>query len=360
MKIVHFIDTRGVGGAETVMIQCVMGLKNFGHQVEIWHLGSAWVSESCREKGIKDRVIWAPNFYKKSYLLPVALLLLIVQSYRYRVDIIHSHIYTAVASIAVIAPFLRARHIGTLHDTWFMENRYALRKLLLRMAVFFGTKLVVISEDMRAKVENKIGIKADAMSVVYNGTDATEFVPDEKIDRNNKTKVICVARLIPRKRIDLLLDASRELKQKGYCFDMTVVGGGELEGRLREIVSESELSDTIKLLGERKDIPLLLRSSNIFVLPSDDEGLPCSIIEAMASGLPVVASDVGGVRELVVDDENGFLFPAGNGAELFGALEKLIRDSEVQKKLGRRSREMFEQHFSTDVMASSYLEVYEE
>lgn len=359
MKIVHFIDTRGVGGAETVMIQCVMGLIDLGKDVEVWHLGSDWVSEVCKEKGITERVVWFPRLYKKSYLLPFSLLLLLLQIYRYRVDVIHSHIYTAVASVAAITPFLRARHVGTLHDTLFMKRRYLLRKMVLRLAVLSGTRLVAISEDMRARIEHKLGISGQAISVVYNGTDAREFAPAEKVINENKILLICVARLIAIKRIDLLLTAAQRLKMAGYSFEMVIVGGGELESELRSFVHNNELSDVVRFMGERKDIPLLLRNSNVFVLPSDDEGLPCSIIEAMASGLTVVASDVGGVRELVADNENGFLFPAGNGDRLYSTLERIIGDDQLQKKLGRRSRELFEQYFSTDVMARSYLAVYQ-
>ncbi len=358
MKIIHFIDTRGVGGAETVVMECVSGLRRQHHDVEVWHLGSDWLAQACDDAGIPHRVMWLPQAYKKSYLLPLFLLLMLVQLYRYKVNVVHSHIYSAVVSVGVVSAFASVSHVGTLHDTWFLQSRGLWRRFLSRLVMSTGTKLVVISNAMRAYIAETLGRPPDDMFVVYNGTDTDRFHPAPKPRSEKTLRVICVARIIARKRLDLIIDATEQLVAAGRNLEVQIVGGGDLIGELQARIDRSGLTSVIELLGEQDGIPELLRDADIFVLPSDDEGLPCSIIEAMACGLPIIASDVGGVSELVKSGENGFLFTAGQVDGLVSSLNNLLNDDVQRAQFGECSRRMVLQDFSTDVMARRYFELY--
>ncbi|MDF1819133.1 MAG: glycosyltransferase family 4 protein [Immundisolibacteraceae bacterium] len=360
MKIIHFIDTKGVGGAETVMMECVKQLRDLRHDVEVWHLNSDWLASACQDAGITHRVPWWPSAYKKAYLLPFFLVLLLVQLYLHRVRVIHSHIYSAVVSIGIISPLTPAVHVGTLHDTWFLSKRTRWRRFLLRWIIRVGSKIAVISNDMRNFVSQGLNLPPETFFVVYNGTDTQRFYPADReaLEANQTVRLLCVARLIPRKRIDLLIAATGELIGQGYRVTTQVVGGGELAASLGNTIVESGLDDHVFLLGEHNDIPQLLRQADVFVLPSDNEGLPCSIIEGMACGLPIVAADVGGIRELVKPDINGALFPAGELAKLVEALKPVIDHGEKRKSFGIASRAMVDQKFAARVMCEHYLDIY--
>ena len=357
MKIIHFIDTKGVGGAETVVMECVRGLLAQHQDVEVWHLGSDWLAAACDEAGVPHRVMWWPQAYKKAFLLPLFLLLLVVQLYRYKVKVIHSHIYSAVVSIGVISPLAPVSHVGTLHDTWFLRSRGRWRRFLLRSVMAAGTKVAVISNAMRAHVAQEIGRSPDELHVVYNGTDTARYFPATEARTDQTVRVLCVARLIARKRIDLLIEATGRLVAAGHKLETRIVGGGELTAELQSMIDLGGLAACVELMGEQEEIPGLLRDSDIFVLPSDDEGLPCSIIEAMACGLPIIASDVGGVNELVKPGENGFLFAAGEIDELVAVLTELLNNNQ-RGGFGLSSRRMVEQEFATNVMVRHYLDLY--
>ena len=121
-----------------------------------------------------------------------------------------------------------------------------------------------------------------------------------------------------------------------------------------------EISDRMVFRGERNDVPELMdRDADIYLLISNWEGLPRSILEAMRSGLPVIASDVGGVKECVLDGQTGFVVPPGEDQPLMTALRKLIQDRSLQREMGKAGREHFERNFSFISMAGKTFAIYE-
>lgn len=118
------------------------------------------------------------------------------------------------------------------------------------------------------------------------------------------------------------------------------------------------LTASVRLVGERDDVPELLSSSSVFVLSSSSEALPVSVLEAMAAGLPVVATRVGGVPELVVDGETGFLVPPSDAAALAAALQRLLDDPELRARLGAAGRARAEEHFALDSFVEGHLDLY--
>jgi len=362
VKIVHFIDTRGVGGAETVMMATVQQIDELGYDVEIWHLGSEWLAQTCERAGIAHRTVWCPWAYKKAYLLPLFLFLLTIQLHWFRVGVVHSHIYTAVVSVGIAAAFWPGRHIGTLHDTYFLDMRRSWRRMLLLLVMKCRTKLVTISNQMRDYVASVLRVDAEDFAIVYNGTDPRRFYPPVYRDVTVKEplELVYVGRLIGSKRIDLLLDAAATMIADGYKLRLRIVGGGMLANELQVSIDANGLASNVELLGERDDVPDLLRTAHVFVLPSDSEGLPCSIIEAMATGLPIIASDVGGNGELVESGGNGYLFSRGSLAELVDAIVKLYENVEQRARFGKQSLDLVEEKFTARIMAKNYVQLYEQ
>ena len=133
-----------------------------------------------------------------------------------------------------------------------------------------------------------------------------------------------------------------------------------MDSELQDLVGKLGVADRVQFAGQRDNVEMFLAASDCFVLSSDSEGLPCSVLEAMASGLPVIASDVGGIGELVTNDRNGFLFKKGDIAELTSHMDKVSRDPSLCVECGTRAREMAETKYSIDTMLQSYITVYEE
>ena len=169
--------------------------------------------------------------------------------------------------------------------------------------------------------------------------------------------VTMVSRLVPQKDPVTLLRAWQLSKGDRVLM---IVGDGELRGEVSRFVSNNGLTQSVILAGEREDVPEILAASDAFVLSSRWEGLPYTIIEAMMSGLPVVATCVGGVPELVEDGVTGFLVPAGDHSAMAEALQKVLDDSEVRHRMGHAGRERTLREFSLDDMLRKTRRVYEE
>lgn len=144
--------------------------------------------------------------------------------------------------------------------------------------------------------------------------------------------LVCVGRLIPQKGIDILLRVFATLPEG----KLIIVGDGSERSTLEEMIQDLHLGDRVQLLGTRKDIPDLLRMADIFVLPSRWEGLPMVILEAMAAGLPIVASAVDGTREVLVNEEMALLVQAESETQLRQALERMMRDQELRRTFQER------------------------
>jgi glycosyltransferase involved in cell wall biosynthesis len=139
-----------------------------------------------------------------------------------------------------------------------------------------------------------------------------------------------------------------------------IVGDGPLRGSLSALVSELGLDDVAWLAGDRKDVPDLLATMDVFVLPSLAEGISNTVLEAMASGLPVIATSVGGNVELVTDGYNGGLVPAGDPVTLAGALKTLLEDAPLRQRQGINSRQTVCERFDWNRAVDAYLGVYDE
>jgi len=127
-------------------------------------------------------------------------------------------------------------------------------------------------------------------------------------------------------------------------FHYLIVGNGESEQKLKKAVNELMLQDKVSFLGFRRDVPELLAASDVFILTSRREGLPKALMEAMAVGLPIIATDVRGNRDLVKSGENGYLVPLGNAEQTAIAIERLIDSEDLRRSMGGKSKELVKQY----------------
>ena len=195
--------------------------------------------------------------------------------------------------------------------------------------------------------------------LIGNGVQLESFPVIEPPD-GERAVVLCVSRLEPVKNLPLLIRAAGVLHKRGHRFLVRLVGDGPLKAELEALIAREGLTEVVELLGYRTDVPALTAAADICVLVSLKEGLPRAIIEAGASARPVVATDVVGNRDVVVDGETGFLVPLEDAEALADRLAQLIEDRELRRRMGRAARAYAEAHFDEQRITEHILEIYDD
>jgi len=219
-----------------------------------------------------------------------------------------------------------------------------------------------------AVVSNSEGLKKLALAskpdqkidIIYNGTDVENFKPDD--NRRNKEKFIITlggTRVTARKGINYLIEAVYGLHQKYPQICVTVIGEGNEKENLENLSKKLGIKDKIIFLGrvEYNKINAYYQEASVFVLPSLNEGMSNAMLEALASGLPIIATDTGGTRELVSDGENGFIIKMKDSNDIANKIEVLIKDEDLRLKMAKKSREKALQ-LSWKNVAAKYYEIY--
>lgn len=234
----------------------------------------------------------------------------------------------------------------------------------------FVSGYVALSKRIESYLSGKVGIAAGRIRRICNGVDAERFVPAARrqpIDGspfNDPGLYVfgAVGRLQAVKdHATLIRGFAAFLEQQPAARSrarLIVVGGGPLRGELEALVRERGLDSLVWLAGERADIPAINAGLDVFVLPSRAEGISNTLLEAMASGLPVIATDVGGNGELVVPGQTGRLVPAVDPASMGAAMAELFDNRELGLRMGQAGRERVLAQFSLDAMVGAYLALY--
>jgi glycosyltransferase involved in cell wall biosynthesis len=202
------------------------------------------------------------------------------------------------------------------------------------------------------------GFSRNILAEIPNGVDIAALTP-APLNRGTTARLTFVGRLSPEKGIHVLLQAVKILVERGSRVQLTIVGGGPEEGRLKEYALRRGLGSSTVFYGETAEVDKVLMATDAFILPSLSEGLSSALLEAMACGLPVVATAVGGTRDVLIDHENGLLVPPGDADKMAGAIGEIIHSRELATHLGRRARETVEREFSLEAVISRYTEIYE-
>lgn len=167
---------------------------------------------------------------------------------------------------------------------------------------------------------------------------------------------VCIARFVPQKRIEVLIDAMKRVVSRFPSASCVLVGGGFLEAELRGKVRDLGLESAVLFAGETSDVRPYLAAADVFVLPSEREGLPLVLLEAMALGLPCIAAEAGGNREVIEDGVNGYVVPAGDPARLADSIERLFAAPEQMKAMGLNARRTVEERFDLEKTMSGVTE----
>lgn len=280
------------------------------------------------------------------------------------VDVVHAHMFGSNVWGTLLGRLVRAPVIIAHEHTWSYEGqplrRVTDRELIARLA---SAVIAVSNEDRRRMIEVE-GIDPARIRVVRNGI--PPLIPSGRdvraeIGLSPATPVIgTVSVLRPQKALEVLIEATALLRRTLPDVHVLVAGDGPEAGRLRSRAKELGVEGAIHFLGRRTDVPDLLRALDVAVLSSDYEGLPLSVIEYMAAGLPVVATRVGGVPELVEHGANGLLVERRDPAALARAVAELLADPKRRARMGAAGRERQQREFSLETFISRVESLYEE
>jgi len=215
--------------------------------------------------------------------------------------------------------------------------------------------LVACSEGL--KVRALRFLPSVSIEVIPNGVDLDSFCPAETARKSDALRLLTVGRLSVTKRVQMLIDAVEILHRDGRKLHLTIVGGGQAEQELREIVSTRDLGEVIEMAGRvrAENMPQLYRDNDVFVSASMQEGMSNAMLEAMASGLPIVTTRCEGVEELIAD--NGMVVEQANAQSIAEAVETLAGDQERYSRMRTAARKQAEK-FTWRNSASQYIEIY--
>ena len=225
------------------------------------------------------------------------------------------------------------------------------------------------AEEHGRYLRNEEGFPAEKVHVIPNGVDVDRFQQDTIAGNAIREELqipvdapVCgiVAALRPEKNHDMFLNGAAKILTSLPDARFLIVGDGPERQRLEELATSLNITDSVHFLGTRQDIPAVLAATNVMLLTSKMEANPVSILEALATEVPVVATRVGSVPTTVIDDETGFLVPPGDADALAEQVSKLLKDPQLASELGKNGREMVKARYSVDVMVRGYEDLIEE
>ncbi len=232
-----------------------------------------------------------------------------------------------------------------------------------------ATLIVTISNYSVEKIQRHYGIESQKIRIVPNGVDVEKFKLTENLGElrhqfglGNGPIVLFVGSLIPRKGLPYLVEAAKKIVKEQNNITFLIVGEGPLKQQITASLEDANLTGNFKFLGTLKEDALnaVYNCTDVFVLPSIQEGQGIVLLEAQASGKPVVAFDIGGVNEAVRNNETGLLVKRGNTDELVAALLRFLSDETLREKMGANGRKFVRENFTWDICAQKMLKVYRE
>jgi glycosyltransferase involved in cell wall biosynthesis len=283
-------------------------------------------------------------------------------------DVVHAHGFPGLYWVALASCLVRGpRYVASEHNVTNRRREWPWLRPVERWIYGRYDGIVAVSQEVADALGDWLPRAAGGVHVAHNGVPLAPFGRPPETRAQVRTELgipadrpllLFVGGLHHRKGADVLFRAVASLPPSG--FRLLVCGEGESEDDLRALAAELGVSDRVRFLGYCRDVPGLMAAADLFVLPSRWEGCPMVILEAMAAGLPIVATAVGGVPELIRDGQEGLLVPPDDAVTLAGAIHELLNDPARARRLGRQARTRVEQAFSIDGAAQQMTAVYDE
>ena len=319
------------------------------------------LADELRQAGVPVSVVPL-----RSRLDPRGLRALTRWMHEQRVDLVHSHMYRSNVPATIAARLAGVRHVlCQVHniDTWETRRQQMMDHWLLR----WRTAMLAVSNEVKRDIVARLHCPPEQVRVLYNGIDIDEYgsvQPDAQLRHElgipqGHRLVVMLARLVAQKKHTRFLQALETIRNELPPARVLLVGDGKLRGELEREVETRHLGGMVSFTGHRNDIPQILALSDLSVLTSDREGFSNTVIESLAAGVPVVATDVGGNSEAIVEGECGLIVQPDDLTGLAGALKKVLTDDTLRHQMSQAAR-VRAQRFSLENMLDETRRLYME
>ena len=351
MKILHIITNTELGGAQKVCIDLCRKAVEDGISVAVTSMSGGYMWQQLPENVVQFQLKNMVKPIKPAKDLKVFFELKTVIK-KFKPDIIHLHSSKAGVLGRLVSLFNHRRIVYTVHgfDSIRLKHRtfLPLEKILQR---FCGAIVGVSDYDKKNLISEKI---TKNVFTVYNGIAENSITPDRHLPDFNKTRktVLTIARIAPPKNIDLFLETAKQLPQYDFLWL-----GGSPEYSVEELYKMYSVPENVKLCGDVPNASNYINICDLFVLFSNFEGLPMTVIEAMSQKKAIVASNVGGIYELV-DSSNGKLIENAV-EEAVQAVESVLENDGLRREMEQKSYEKYQNNFTLEKMWEGYKAIYE-
>jgi glycosyltransferase involved in cell wall biosynthesis len=361
MKALHVTTHFNTGGISNYILTLSRALKSKGADVVVASSGGDLKAEldrfgvPHRELDIKTKFEFGPKAVRSGFRLAR-----IIKDED--IDIIHAHTRVSQVAAAVASKIAGVPVVTTCHGYF--------KKRLRGVADTWGRKVVAISDAVRSHLTDDLHVRADRVALVYSGVDVSRFSTEsspEKVGRirselglNSGPVIGTIGRLSAIKGQRFLIEAMKDMSAKRPDIQAILLGSGEEEESLRKLAGPMAESGSVRFYASCADTDRFLAAMDVFVFPSVKEGLGIALLEALAAGKACVASDIGGIGNIIKDGYNGLLVGVGDTAAISRAVLRLLEDDKARREMGSRGRAMVGEKFTLDSMAENILKLYEE
>ncbi len=362
VTVVQCVNNLDVGGVEQLVLSLSGELRQRGCRVKICCIeNEGALAQRARNKGLE---VHALNMAERGKSRALRDFIDYVRTDK--PIVIHSHNFKPGWYASAVRGFrVVAAHVHTKHGIYSVSSRGLWRYRWMRAGV---DAFVAVSHESQEQLARYASLPVEQVRIVRNGVDVAEFRPSLLRDSlraemhipSEQRIVVNVARLCPEKDVASLLHAFRQIRVSVPTAVLWLVGDGPERQRLEALAGDLRVAESVMFMGMRADIPSLLAVADLFCLSSMSEGMPMAVLEAMACGLPVVATDVGDVSRALLPGPCGGVVPPRNPSSLAAACVDVLQDAERRGQMGSRARSRAVEGFSLGVMASEYARLYED
>ncbi|HUS47085.1 MAG TPA: glycosyltransferase [Phycisphaerae bacterium] len=361
VRICQLVTELGPGGAERIVYELATRLDKGRLDVQVAALRGGEVAGWLAEAGVKTTILGVLGKWDIRKLCGLADLLR-----RERIDLLHTHLFHADLAGRLAAGLAGVPHlVHTIHTA---EGRFRPWQFAFaRLASGRCDRLICVSQSVRTWHARRSGLPLWRYAVIPNGIDADAFGRDEQARRRLRAEwgageddviVVFVGRLHRDKGIDTLLAAMSHLSARGNPKDLVIAGDGPERNMVKTFVSHGEGGTHCRWLGLRRDVRDILSAADVFAMPSRWEGFGLALGEAMAGALPVVATRVPGIRDLITDGDTGLLVDRDDVTGFAEALNRLVSDADLRNRLGSAAKRHVTERYSIGEMIAAHERLY--
>lgn len=344
-KILYLINSFNIGGAEKAMAKIVSNLDKEKYNIIVvaLRMGSGQIISGIEKRGIEIINLGARN--KFDFRVAIKLYKLLKKK---EINILWCSLFHATILGRIIGKLAKIPIIINWEHSERFNGLY--RATLNKITSSLSNVIIADSEKVASQFKNRLKISSRRVKVIpIGGLDLKNYY---KLNTKKDTKCIIgsVGSLREPKGYPYLIKAAKIVTEKYPEAEFIIAGEGPAKEKLEQLILRTNLSSNFKLLGYQSDIPKILSKIDIYVQPSLWEGLCMTVIEAMAASLPVIASDVGGISESVINGRTGFLTPPKNPEILAKKIVHLIENPNLRKKMGEKGRKIVEEKYPLNKM----------